>query len=222
MIKSVTKTSIIWKALALLGALFMFVGTFGAEAEAAEKSTRGISVYERGVLNLTGDTQQWGVGYYGPANARGVLNLEYYAQYGFGVGIADQTYYTVKLPDEFASISAMPEFKQAITGLYRQKATGITLKRYEYMQQDIAIENNTVIFKNPKFSYIVETRIHVDVQIDLGAFINNTGVHIPRAVGANYRFMGTNIQNTNLLNWNIFNGTDADARTVTNVLDFMA
>lgn len=224
MIKTSTKTSIIWKALAVIGVLFMFVGTFGTEAKAEtpERNTRGIAIYERGVLNLTGDTQQWGVGLYGPNNARGVLNLEYYAQYGFGVGIADQTYYTLKLPEEFASISDMPEFKLAVSGLYRQRITGIALKNYQYMQQDIAIENNTIIFKNPQFSYVVETRILVDVQIDLGAFINATGVRIPRAVGQGYRFMGTNIQDTNLLNWSIINASDAAAYTATNVLDFMA
>lgn len=205
----------------LASAFPMNVNAEGSLSTSASQ-VRGISVYERGVLRLNGDVNDYGIGYYGHGVAKGILNLNYYAQYGLGAGIDDQTYYVLKLPQEFEKFSSFSEFKKSITGRYTQKAVGIPLKKYDYMQQDITIENNTVIFKNPRFSYIVEARILVDLKIDLGKFVTISGIHIPDNEDNNgYRFMGTNVQNRNLLNWSIFSGTDADRRTNTRVFDFM-
>jgi hypothetical protein len=194
----------------------------GTQAEAVEKiESRGISVYERGVLKINGTAATSGIKYDAKNNAIGVLSLNYYAQYGFGGGLADQTYYTLKLPQEFEQISKTDSFKKAVTAKFRQKATGITMKKYNYMQQDFYVEDNTLIFKNPRFSYIVESRILVDVNIDLGKVINETGMHIPRAkdIASRYRFMGQNVQNTNLINWNVLFGSDNDAKTTYSVMD---
>ncbi|WP_088810706.1 MULTISPECIES: hypothetical protein [unclassified Listeria] len=180
----------------------------------------GISVYERGSLKIKGTAAKSGISYDAKNNATGVLSLNYYAQYGFGGGVADQTYYTLKLPQEFEEISKTDSFKKAVTAKFRQKATGITMKSYKYMQQDFSIEDNTLIFKNPRFSYIVESRILVDVDIDLGKVINETGMHIPKAnETTKYRFMGQNVQNVNLINWNLLFGSDNDAKTTFNVMD---
>lgn len=220
MIKKISK-------FVILSGAVLAISPVAASAEtetemAPQIQTNGIAVYERGSLKLAGDVQKYGLGYYGPTNAKGILTLNYYTQYGLGVGISDQTYYTIKLPKEFEEFSSHPEFKRAVAGTFTQKAIGIPLNRYNYMQQDISVENNTLVFKNPKYSYIVEGRMLMDVDIDLGNFVSKTGLHIPENEdGAGYRFMGTNTQNVNLINWSIFNYTEADAHTETSTLDFM-
>lgn len=105
---------------------------------------------------------------------------------------------------------------------YTQMATGIPLAHYVYMPSDIKIENNAIIFTNPRFSYIVETRLYIDVFIDLGRFVTNTGVHIPdNSDNYGYRFLGTTVQPRDLLNWSIFSRSAADYYTETRVLDYM-
>lgn len=147
----------------------------------------------------------------------GVINLKYDIQSVADVKWGDKSEFALKLPQEFASISSTPEFKAAITGRFRAWTTGlIKVTDSEYRASDIRVENNTIYFTNPKVTNIIGILPHVtiDLSIDLGKAVTDSGIRIPNAQNGYYQFQGVNRGDENVIDWNI---GSAESKTQINI-----
>lgn len=111
-----------------------------------EPESRTLIVTANG--NLTGSI----VPYYDkeeiPGFETGYIDL-HYRSFDTGFVDGDNSYLTIELPQEFATIAKQPSFKENISGRVQRK--GLLGDRwFTYSEKDITINGTRIAFKTPK------------------------------------------------------------------------
>ncbi|EUJ19055.1 hypothetical protein ACRW9N_06180 [Listeria aquatica] len=129
-----------------------------------EPESRTLVVTANG--NLTGSI----VPYYDkeeiPGFETGYIDL-HYRSFDTGFVDGDNSYLTIELPQEFATIAKQPSFKENISGRVQRK--GLLGDRwFTYSEKDITINGTRIAFKTPKEFWLVHGEVNADISINYG------------------------------------------------------
>ncbi|EOH93538.1 hypothetical protein UAW_02488 [Enterococcus haemoperoxidus ATCC BAA-382] len=92
----------------------------------------------------------------------------HYESHNMGFVDGDNSYLTIELPSEFATIAKQEAFKRNISGRVQRK--GILGDRwFEYRQSDIVVHGTQITFKVPRELWIGHGEVISDVTINYGA-----------------------------------------------------
>lgn len=129
------------------------------------------------------------------------------------LGIADKTFYQIKLPNEFKPLLEDPRFINYLSGEMKAYNLGIPIKSYTYKSTDIKVdpESCSLIIQNPKVTTIVGLLPHVfcSVNIDLGGFVTDTEIRVPNSLDGKYHFDTALTQDTNIIDWTVGGGKES-------------
>ncbi|MDT1959010.1 immunoglobulin-like domain-containing protein [Carnobacterium divergens] len=119
----------------------------------------------------------------------------------------DQSDYVIKLPEEFRELAKTEAFRNSISGQFRAWNMGIPIKNYTYKSSDLRVDtvNNTIIFKNPSLTTIIGILPHLtmNLEIDLGKAITESGVRIAGAQDGFYHFQTAMAKSDNIIEWGL-------------------
>ncbi|GKQ43368.1 hypothetical protein RD055328_12910 [Companilactobacillus sp. RD055328] len=139
----------------------------------------------------------------------GTLGFQTDIQSIASIGIADKTYYRVKLPEEFRELAKTDAFRRALSGHFRAWNLGIPWANYTYKSEDIRVDtvNNELIFNDPALSVVIGLFPHVtlDMSVDLGKAITESGVRIADSHDGYYHFQSALAGNNNVIDWTLGN-----------------
>ncbi|MGL9730728.1 immunoglobulin-like domain-containing protein [Enterococcus sp. DIV0756] len=143
----------------------------------------------------------------------GILSVDLNITQLANLGIADKTYYQVKLPNEFKPLLEDPRFINYLSGEMKAYNLGIPIKSYTYKSTDIKVDPETcsLIIQNPKITTIIGLLPHVycTVNIDLGGFVTDTEIRIPNSLDGKYHFNTGLTQDNNVIDWTVGGGKES-------------
>lgn len=126
-----------------------------------------------------------------------------------GVNLFDKTYFRVKLPEEFRALAQTSAFRNAIRGTFRtQNFAGIFNNEYSYSSSDIRVDtaSNEIIFTNrPVTNIELLSKTTLDMTINLGQAINESGVRIADSSDGYYHEQSALSQSGDIIDWTIGN-----------------
>ncbi|EGP4874477.1 DUF5011 domain-containing protein, partial [Enterococcus faecium] len=145
----------------------------------------------------------------------GILNIKFHVDSTLSMAVQDNTYYQVKLPDEFKPLLQDPRFIDYLSGKV-DISRGLhipVVKETKYDRSDITVDSNksTILLKNPSFTTVLSLVLHgnFELDIDLGGFATDTGIRIPNSIDGKYHFATAWTPNNNILDWAVLgNKTD--------------
>ena len=124
------------------------------------------------------------------------------------VALNDRTDYRIKLPEEFKALAKTDAFKRSISGEFHVSA-GIglgTVTDHIYSAGEITVDEtrNELVFNNPAVSMLgLFPDTVLDLNMDLGEAVTNSGVHIDDAYDGNYHFKGGMITTGSIIDWRL-------------------
>lgn len=137
----------------------------------------------------------------------GILSVDLTVKQLANLGVADKTYYQVKLPNEFKPLLQDSRFINYISGEMKAWNLGIPIKSYQYKSTDIKVdpESCSLIIQNPRVSTIIGIvpTVYCLVNIDLGGFVTDTEIRIPNSLDGKYHFSTALAQNNNVIDWTV-------------------
>ena len=143
----------------------------------------------------------------------GILTVDLNITQLANLGIADKTFYQIKLPNEFKPLLEDPRFINYLSGEMKAYNLGIPIKSYTYKSTDIKVdpESCSLIIQNPKVTTIVGLLPHVfcSVNIDLGGFVTDTEIRVPNSLDGKYHFDTALTQDTNIIDWTVGGGKES-------------
>ena len=143
----------------------------------------------------------------------GILTVDLNITQLANLGIADKTYYQVKLPNEFKPLLEDPRFINYLSGEMKAYNLGIPIKSYTYKSTDIRVdpENCSLVIQNPNITTIVGLlpRVYCSVNIDLGGFVTDTEIRIPGSLDGKYHFNTGLTQDNNIIDWTVGGGKES-------------
>ncbi|EOH75653.1 immunoglobulin-like domain-containing protein [Enterococcus malodoratus] len=143
----------------------------------------------------------------------GILTVDLNITQVANIGIADKTYYQVKLPNEFKPLLEDPRFINYISGEMKAYNAGIPIKSYKYKSTDVKVdpESCSLIVQNPSITTIIGLFPHVycSLNIDLGGFVTDTEIRIPNSLDGKYHFNTALTQDNNIIDWTVGGGKES-------------
>ncbi|HFU7090437.1 TPA: immunoglobulin-like domain-containing protein, partial [Bacillus cereus] len=161
--------------------------------------TKAVGIFSQGKLD-------GGLTTYKPMEeGSGLLSLHFEAKTLLEAKLAETTYITVKLPEEFKGIAATPNFKKYISGKVKlPNSLGIGFKTYEYKESDIDVYSDRIVFKNPRSTtLLVGSKTTADINIDFGKAIKETDVHVPKSVDVRGYEFKAHLDKAAIVDWNL-------------------
>lgn len=175
------------------------------EQEAPRRQTRDIGLIAWGEIGLKTSTGKELV--INNKKTEGILTVDLTVKQLANIGVADKTYYQVKLPNEFKPLMQDPRFINYISGQMKAWNIGIPIKTYNYKSTDIKVdpESGSLIIQNPKVSTIIGIvpTVYCQVNIDLGGFVTDTEIRIPNSLDGKYHFSTALAQDNNVIDWTV-------------------
>ncbi|PWF99645.1 Ig-like domain-containing protein [Levilactobacillus bambusae] len=184
-------------------------------------AARSLGVYTKGSLTASGTAVN---GLRLQANntvTTGQLNLQYSAT-SISTALSENSKYVVKVPKELQPLVASKDFKQYISGSFKCKVKlGGTAKRtYTEDDMSIASDGSTISFDNPQMTYLIGSEYTINVTLDLGQAVTNSGIRIANSSAANgYHFDSAVTPASNAINWSAVGNYNAGATLPTVQLD---
>ncbi|EPI02336.1 hypothetical protein D920_00380, partial [Enterococcus faecalis 13-SD-W-01] len=189
-------------------------------ANTSEISPRAFNVYTSGEMDATGAIN--GLQLQGNNTVTtGEINFSYDGEFVLGVAAGDETDFVFSVPDELAPLVNSENFKKYINGEFHVSGLAIPVD-YTYVQNDITVENDghTIRFRNPRASYLLYAHVDVDLTINLGQAVTDTGIRIPDAENnTTYDFNGAVIGRDEVIDWDIIGENNAAFSLPTYQLD---
>jgi co-chaperonin GroES (HSP10) len=143
----------------------------------------------------------------------GILTVDLNITQVANLGIADKTYYQVKLPNEFKPLLEDPRFINYLSGEMKAYNLGIPIKSYTYKSTDIKVDpdNCSLIIQNPSITTVIGLFPHVytSVSIDLGGFVTDTEIRVPSSLDGKYHFNTALTQDNNVIDWTVGGGKES-------------
>ncbi|WP_275400796.1 immunoglobulin-like domain-containing protein [Enterococcus faecium] len=175
--------------------------------------TKSIDVLANGTATVDTDTGKPLVIH--EKKTEGILNIKFHVDSTLSMAVQDNTYYQVKLPDEFKPLLQDPRFIDYLSGKV-DISRGLhipVVKETKYARSDITVDSNksTILLKNPSFTTVLSLVLHgnFELDIDLGGFATDTGIRIPNSIDGKYHFATAWTPNNNILDWAVLgNKTD--------------
>lgn len=175
------------------------------EQEVPRRQTRDIGLIAWGEIGLKTSTGKELV--INNKKTEGILTVDLTVKQLANIGVADKTYYQVKLPNEFKPLMQDPRFINYISGQMKAWNIGIPIKTYNYKSTDIKVdpESGSLIIQNPKVSTIIGIvpTVYCQVNIDLGGFVTDTEIRIPNSLDGKYHFSTALAQDNNVIDWTV-------------------
>lgn len=175
------------------------------EQEVPRRQTRDIGLIAWGEIGLKTSTGKELV--INNKKTEGILTVDLTVKQLANIGVADKTYYQVKLPNEFKPLMQDPRFINYISGQMKAWNIGIPIKTYNYKSTDIKVDpdSGSLIIQNPKVSTIIGIvpTVYCQVNIDLGGFVTDTEIRIPNSLDGKYHFSTALAQDNNVIDWTV-------------------
>ncbi|WP_057908771.1 immunoglobulin-like domain-containing protein [Latilactobacillus graminis] len=124
------------------------------------------------------------------------------------LALNDRTDYRIKLPEEFKALAQTDAFKRSISGEFHVSAgIGIgSVTDHIYSAGEITVDatRNELVFNNPAVSLIgLFPDTVLNLNMDLGQAVTNSGVHIDDAYDGAYHFKGGMITTGSIIDWRL-------------------
>lgn len=122
-------------------------------------------------------------------------------------GVAQQSQYVLQVPEELAPLVSSKDFINYLTGSFQLNSEAI----YHYTPQDIQIEDNgrVIRFDNPQENWLLLAHFYVDISIDLGQAVTDTGIRIADAANASsYSFQSCILEKNAAIDWDTVTETN--------------
>lgn len=185
-----------------------------------EQKARALQVYAEGTLTA-GGTAVDGLSLQADNTVTtGTLNLNYEGT-ALESEIREGTRYAVRLPDELKDLVKSPNFKQYVTGHYQAvDANGQVITRDYTAEQMHILDNGTVLaFDNPETIPLRRATFNVDITLDLGQAVTDSGIRIKNAQITPYAFVSGIVSSEGDLDWSLISSYTEEARLLTYKLD---
>lgn len=173
-------------------------------AAVQEQKARALQVYAEGTLTAGGTAVDGLSLQAGNTVTTGTLNLNYEGT-ALESEIREGTRYAVRLPDELKDLVKSPNFKQYVTGHYQAvDANGQVITRDYTAEQMHILDNGTVLaFDNPETIPLLDAKFSINLTLDLGQAVTDSGIRIQNVQSEPYTFVGGIVPRDNALNWDL-------------------
>ncbi|EOL42989.1 Ig-like domain-containing protein [Enterococcus phoeniculicola] len=144
----------------------------------------------------------------------------HYDGWSIGIGgITTSVDYVLQLPKEFRELAKTDSFLNALSASIQVNSGTV----HNYNRSDFQVESDGTVLRishAPAYFWLIGERIQVEVQMDLGKAITESGVRIPNAENnTNYEFVGGVVESGAILDWDLI-GSKNDSYTLpTSTLD---
>lgn len=190
------------------------------DATAQEQKARALQVYAEGTLTA-GGTAVDGLSLQADNTVTtGILNLNYEGT-ALESEIREGTCYAVRLPDELKDLVNSPNFKQYVSGHYQAiDANGQVITREYTADQMHILDNGTVLtFDNPETIPLLDAKFSINLTLDLGQAVTDSGIRIQNVQSDPYTFIGGIVSRDNTLNWDLISIYNEKAELAITKLD---
>lgn len=182
------------------------------------KAPREIGVLTRGSMDVSG-TGASGLHLQGNNQVTtGNINLHYVGTSILSVGVDEQTETVFSVPNELKEVVSSPNFTDYVNGTFQ--FNGGTVHTYD--KNDIRVEDGgkTIRMINPTVSWFAAAKFDVNLNIDLGQLVTDTGIRIPDATNnSSYEFLGGLVKKGQPIDWDVVGNYNTAYTLPTHQLD---
>lgn len=220
--KTVTLVSV--TTLAVLGlATSLTSNTTAVQADTTQQGQqeRAFNVYSRGDLVPSGSAADGLTLQSNNTITSGSLTLSYDAA-TVGTAINEDTQYVVQVPEELQPLVNSADFTQYISGTYQFTGADGSVEQHTYTQDEIHVLDNgaTLAFDNPEITHLVGASFDIDISLDLGQAVMDTGMRIANSQSdTNYHFLSAIISDPSAIDWTLIGNYNAGTDLLTDKLD---
>ncbi|WP_086314493.1 hypothetical protein A5821_002068 [Enterococcus sp. 7F3_DIV0205] len=183
------KKSILLVASLFLGGMALSAANVSVNAEEAQATPQAPQARTL-IVTAKGDLTGSLVPYYDkaviPGLDTGYIDL-HYKSHDTGFVDGDNSYLTIELPQEFATIAKQSSFKENISGRVQRK--GLLGDRwFTYSPNDILINGTQISFKTPKELWFIHGEVNADISINYGNVQKNYPIRLIKNSAQRYTF----------------------------------
>jgi hypothetical protein len=181
----------------------------------------GIEFLADGTLTING-TAVSGLKKDANGNYTGLLNFLFEGT-SLGIQLNEQSDFLMRVPPELQALFANPQFRnnimKYISGSYSYTSFLGEKHVTAYTAADITIsaDGSTITFRNPGTYEFLAKTVEVNITLDLGTAVNDTGIIIPVS-DENYNFGSVLMEGGTFTDWNVVGNYSSDATLKTNDL----
>ncbi|MGM0122847.1 hypothetical protein IGI37_000213 [Enterococcus sp. AZ194] len=149
----------------------------------------------------------------------GVIDF-HYDGWTLGLGGLDtKVDYVMQMPEEFSELAKTSDFLKSLSATFQSNGGTV----HHYKQSDFHIESGGTVLRisnAPAFFWVVGEDLKVELSMDLGNAVTESGVRIPDATnGSSYEFLSGIVEEGAILDWDLIGSKNASYTLPTNQLD---